>query len=173
MDSDSSGGGADSDSSSSTYEVSFSLRASGAPDDYDEAKQADMKADIANGLNGVSTSDVSLTITSASVNIDVTITTGSQSAAQTIDSSLSSVLASPNAASAMFTSTSVSVEAITALQTTTEITGGGGGGGGGAIIAAGGAAAVLIVALVAFKRRRSPSKQVPAPHTIEAGVQSL
>ena len=173
VDSDSSGGGADSDSSGSTYEVSFSLRASGAPDDYDEAKQADMKADIANGLNGVSTSDVSLTITSASVNIDVTITTGSQSAAQTIDSSLSSVLASPNAASAMFTSTSVSVEAITALQTTTEITGGGGGGGGGAIIAAGGAAAVLIVALVAFKRRRSPSKQVPAPHTIEAGVQSL
>ena len=104
------------------YEVSFSMTAAGDVSDYTSSKQSLMRIDIANQLSGVSSSDIDLKITSASVNIEVTITTSSQSAANSIEGTMSSVLATPSTASAMFASAGVSVYSITSYPTVTEVT---------------------------------------------------
>ena len=95
-----------------SFVVAFALTVSGDVSSYTPSKLDLMKGDLAIAA-GVLSSDVTLTLTSASVRVDVAITVASMSTAQVVTATITPRIASTSAASSLFTSTPITVEVVT------------------------------------------------------------
>ena len=109
----------------------------------------------------MSTSDITLAISPASIRVDVTIRTISQSAAQTIASSLTSLTTEVSAASAALGVTVAVVVSPPSVQELGASSGGGGGGGGGAAIGAAIGGVVVLLLIARFWCRRGSDSGAP------------
>jgi hypothetical protein len=104
-----------------THVVSFNMAASGDLSDYTTGVRDEIATAVAARLSGVSSTDVRVTVTAGSVNIDIEIDASDESAAETISDTVTTEITSSSTTATSFLQTvsalsTVSVSDVTSPQ---------------------------------------------------------